>query len=497
MLLRALPLLALVCCGARAAREVTNEDLRSAILALAHITKESADKLSGHDRREQQVAETLKRSLTGVDRRLNSVDEPLRHLEGRLVKMEASIKDMEKRSSTAAERQGATLSGIQKTLQELTFHPGVGGGPGPGEAVAVVPVGQALGEEILAAVQRLEQRTVSAARDAVETALHRQQNETLRVAQRVLEDVAPRVAQFLVADLVAKLEQRAAGGGGEAVAAAVTDQLMQRLEQQDQRRAAELKVVAQETREELLEAVSALMSASNTGLVADVAKSYEALSKELSALAGVERVLVQTGDNVIDAKRRVEYGVHQILLEVGTLIKQQSKDLNETLNVRFDAISGDILSHQTENLGNLSTKIETEISQVWRQIGIMYEQLTASKSMLDRLQQQTEIYVNGSLQTMDGMEGKVGQITGRMGEVDENLNYLLGRLSLVTQEFNQIKSGLASALDSIRKSFLELQGQVTDLGPGPNPIPDEPPSPALVPPTRGQARPGQDADNQV
>ncbi len=55
----------------------------------------------------------------------------------------------------------------------------------------------------------------------------------------------------------------------------------------------------------------------------DVAKSYEALSKELSALAGVERVLVQTGDNVIDAKRRVEYGVHQILMEVGNLIKQQ------------------------------------------------------------------------------------------------------------------------------------------------------------------------------
>ena len=85
----------------------------------------------------------------------------------------------------------------------------------------------------------------------------------------------------------------------------------------------------------------------------------------------------------------------------------QSIDLNETLNARFDDISTDILSHQTENLGNLSTKIETEISQVWRQIGIMYEQLTASKSMLDRLQQQTEIYVNGSLQTMDGMEGKV------------------------------------------------------------------------------------------
>lgn len=260
-----------------------------------------------------------------------------------------------------------------------------------------------------------------------------------------------------------------------------------------------------------------LLLVSLTGLVADVAKSYEAVTKELGALAGVERVLIQTGDNVIDAKRRIEYGVHQILHEVGTLIKDQvcdtsficvigehslhemillltqSKDLNETLNTRFDVISTDILSHQTENLGNLSTKIETEISQVWRQIGIMYEQLTASKSMLDRLQHQTEIYVNGSLQTMDGMEGKVGQITGRMGEVDENLNYLLGRLSLVTQEFNQIKSGLASALDNIRKSFLELQGQVTDLGPGPNPIPDEPPSPALMVPTRTPQAPQRPA----
>ena len=82
-----------------------------------------------------------------------------------------------------------------------------------------------------------------------------------------------------------------------------------------------------------------------------------------------------------------------------------------------------------------------------------------------------------------------------MGEVDENLNYLLGRLSLVTQEFNQIKSGLAAALDSIRKSFLELQGQVTDLGPGPNPIPEEPPSPAVMPPAR--SRPGQTVENQA
>lgn len=54
----------------------------------------------------------------------------------------------------------------------------------------------------------------------------------------------------------------------------------------------------------------------------------------------------------------------------------------------------------------------------------------------------------------------MSQITGRMGEVDSNLNYLLGRLSLVTQEFNQIKVGLGKALDSIRRSFQDVQNQV-------------------------------------
>lgn len=47
-----------------------------------------------------------------------------------------------------------------------------------------------------------------------------------------------------------------------------------------------------------------------------------------------------------------------------------------------------------------------------------------------------------------------------MGEVDENLNYLLGRLSLVTQEFNQIKTGLGNALENIRSSFQLVQNKI-------------------------------------
>lgn len=50
-----------------------------------------------------------------------------------------------------------------------------------------------------------------------------------------------------------------------------------------------------------------------------------------------------------------------------------------------------------------------------------------------------------------------------MAEVDSNLNYLLGRLSLVTQEFNQIKVGLGKALDNIKSSFEIVQTKIQGI----------------------------------
>lgn len=57
-----------------------------------------------------------------------------------------------------------------------------------------------------------------------------------------------------------------------------------------------------------------------------------------------------------------------------------------------------------------------------------------------------------------------------MQEVDENLNFLLGKLSLLSQEFNRIKSGLGSTLDEIRSSFQKVQDKIKDKGPGPHNI---------------------------
>uniref|UniRef100_A0A7G3ASU4 Putative paramyosin pediculus us corporis n=1 Tax=Lutzomyia longipalpis TaxID=7200 RepID=A0A7G3ASU4_LUTLO len=202
-------------------------------------------------------------------------------------------------------------------------------------------------------------------------------------------------------------------------------------------------------------------------------KRQETLQADVTALAKIDKMLLQTADSVLDTKRKVELGVHQIAQQVGEIVANSNGDLNETLIKRFDALDETILDNHLGSLANLSSKIETEISQVWRQVGIMYQEISSSKAALDRLQQQTEAYVNGTVTTMDSMEGKVTLITSRMAEVDTNLNYLLGRLSLVTQEFNQIKTGLGDALDNIRSSFMTVQDKIKDVGPGPHQIPPE------------------------
>lgn len=208
----------------------------------------------------------------------------------------------------------------------------------------------------------------------------------------------------------------------------------------------------------------------------EVQNSFRLMSNEVKTLSDVEKVLVQTADNVLDTKRRIEYGTHQILMEVTAVINDRSKELNDSVNAGLERVLKTVLDAQSVGMANLSVKIETEISQVWRQIGIMYQTLTDSASTLATLQQQTDMFVNSTATSVDGMNGKVSAIAGRMTEVDENLNYLLGRLSLVTQEFKEIKVGLGEALESIRVGLQAVQGNkaTADLGPGPNPIDEEP-----------------------
>ena len=49
--------------------------------------------------------------------------------------------------------------------------------------------------------------------------------------------------------------------------------------------------------------------------------------------------------------------------------------MDDQLKDKFEDITRTILSNQTEALANLTKKVEKEIGQVWRQMGIMYGQV--------------------------------------------------------------------------------------------------------------------------
>lgn len=112
-------------------------------------------------------------------------------------------------------------------------------------------------------------------------------------------------------------------------------------------------------------------------------KRQETLQADVAAFAKIEKMLLQTADSVLDTKRKVELGVHQIAQQVREIVANSNGDLNDTLikrfamlslryqqNLtdfflsRFDALDETILDNHLGSLANLSSKIETEISQV-------------------------------------------------------------------------------------------------------------------------------------
>merc|ERR1719186_868443 len=182
---------------------------------------------------------------------------------------------------------------------------------------------------------------------------------------------------------------------------------------------------------------------------------YKELEDEIKGLANVEQVLLDTADSVMDTKRKIEFGVQQIIFKVSELIELSGGQMDDNLAAKFESITRTILSNQTEALTTLTSKVEKDIGQVWRQMGIMYGQLSNSIGILEKVKTQTEEFSNKSDKNLGSMDNQVEGLTDRMTEVDENLNYMLGQLSLVVTEFNQVKTGLGEAMEGMGEELLE------------------------------------------
>jgi len=186
-----------------------------------------------------------------------------------------------------------------------------------------------------------------------------------------------------------------------------------------------------------------------------VDSGYKGLENEIKGLANVEQVLLDTADSVMDTKRKIEFGVQQIIFKVTELVEVSGGEMDDNLAAKFESITRTILSNQTQALTNLTIKVEKEIGQVWRQMGIMYGQLSNSIGILEKVKSQTEEFSSKSNKNLGSMDSQVEGLTDRMSEVDDNLNYMLSQLSLVVSEFNTVKTGLGQAMEGMEEEILE------------------------------------------
>lgn len=70
------------------------------------------------------------------------------------------------------------------------------------------------------------------------------------------------------------------------------------------------------------------------GLYSKMENGYGQLAEELKGLSNVESVLLDTGDSVMETKRRLEYGVQQIMGEMNAQLKEYTSNLNTSLQHR-------------------------------------------------------------------------------------------------------------------------------------------------------------------
>ncbi|XP_022226508.1 uncharacterized protein LOC111076829 [Drosophila obscura] len=504
------------------AMPVTNEELRGTIQSLIYSYNQLDNKLERHEHRERALGELLKKALQSLQKGQKSL-EPINGIFGRLDERVSQIETMlitqEEKYNSQSDRFNQATEHMFKWMREndeCFKRP-----PATANLIAAAPAPAAIPNEFIQEQQRLNKRlleeiqklssSVTALLDSSkQTAAQTQKNfDSMPKANELLTQIEAKLQQHSTSVTTAappkndefelQLLERLNALGGQvaklsdapppAAPVGLNDKdraYIQELNNDTLNALAKLKsetVSGQQTAltqtTERLQQTEANIQADVKQLSSDVSglstlfasvnESNSKLNDGFEALGKFNNIMMTNSEVVLDTQRKVEFGTLQIVQRVSKLLEEQVTDLKGVLKTRFTALDGAVVSGQQETSRNISGLLDTELTQVWHRIEIMSSEISQSREMLSVIQAASDGYINITLATMMGLGGKVEETKKHMIDMDENLNFLLGKLSLMSSEFANIKKGLADSLEDLRNSFHMLHERMP-TGPGPHNI---------------------------
>ncbi|XP_034668340.1 uncharacterized protein LOC117901621 [Drosophila subobscura] len=507
-----------------AAMPVTNEELRGTLQSLIYSYNQLDNKLERHEHRERALGELLKKALQSLQKGQKSL-EPINGIFGRLDERVSQIETMlitqEEKYNAQSDRFNQATEHMFKWMREndecfkrppATANLIAAPAP-PAIPNEFVQEQQRLNKQLLEELQKLSSSVNSLLDSSKQTATQTQKNfDSLPKANELLTQIEAKLQQHSSSVTTAAppkndefetqlLERLNALGGQVAKLSDVPPPApapvpvglnekdrayIQELNNETLNALAKLKsetALGQQTAltqtTERLQQTEANIQADVKQLSTDVGvlntyfasvnESNSKLNDGFEALGKFNNIMMTNSEVVLDTQRKVEFGTLQIVQRVSKLLEEQVTDLKAVLKTRFTALDGAVVSGQQETTRNISGLLDTELTQVWHRIEIMSSEISQSRDMLSIIQAASDGYINSTLATMMGLGGKVEETKKHMIDMDENLNFLLGKLSLMSSEFANIKKGLADSLEDLRNSFHLLHERMP-TGPGPHNI---------------------------
>ncbi|XP_016997786.2 putative leucine-rich repeat-containing protein DDB_G0290503 [Drosophila takahashii] len=501
-----------------AAGPVSNEELRGTIQSLIYSYNQLDNKLERHEHRERALGELLKKALQSLQKGQKSL-EPINGIFGRLDERVSQIETMlitqEEKYNAQSDRFNQATDHMFKWMREndeCFKRPPVSGNL---IAPPVAPAAPAIPKEFLEEQKRFNAKLLEEIQKLKESnqkaADQAQKNfESLPKGPELLSQIEAKLQEHSASvttaappkdnEFEAQLLDRLSSLGGKVTELSETvqrpaapvglnekdrayiqelnNETLNALAQLKSETSAVQKSAATETTERLQQTEANIQAdvrqlSTDLGTLnkyfASTNESSAKLNEGLEALGKFNNIMMTNSEVVLDTQRKVDFGTLNVVQRVGKLLEVEMNKLSELLKERFAALDETVVSTQQEANKNISGLLETELNQVWHRIEIMAGEISQSREMLGVIQSASDGYINSTLATMMGLGSKVEDTKKHMIDMDENLNYLLGKLSLMSSEFANIKKGLADSLEDLRNSFHVLHERMP-TGPGPHNI---------------------------